>query len=166
MIQRHGEMCQANTNLTQGPGLVWPKPALRALGSLLFVGVHRACFAGVRVVVALAAVVVKKGAVGRGALVWLNVGAIAAKVAVDGLVGHGLTGGEQRQQQEDGFHGVSFGLVWMQGLFLTWVETNRFWKCEGWHADLVKINFLKAWMPAFAGMTGPPPGCCPPNAPR
>ncbi|MCG3772615.1 MAG: hypothetical protein JW384_03830 [Nitrosomonadaceae bacterium] len=68
---------------------------------------------GIRVNVVLCAVVVKNRAVGRGAVVRRHIGAVAAEIPIDGLVGHSLTGSEQRKQQNDGFHGVSFGLVWL-----------------------------------------------------
>jgi hypothetical protein len=90
--------------------IAWPTPLL-AFVIALFVWVNGACPTGVRVDIALCAVVVNKRAVGRGTVVRLYVRAVAPEVPADGLNGHSLTGGEQREQQNDGFHGVSFGLV-------------------------------------------------------
>jgi hypothetical protein len=87
-----------------------PTPLLAFVLSLL-VWVNGAGPTGVRVDINLRAVVVQKCAVGRGTVVRLYVRAVAPEVPADGLNGHSLTGGEQREQQNDGFHGVSFGLV-------------------------------------------------------
>lgn len=65
----------------------------RWLGRLVVVVLlHAALLACVGVCVALGAVVVELGVIGRASHMWLDVGSILANVAVNVFIGHGLRG--------------------------------------------------------------------------